>query len=85
MKYTVLWVPKAEQELARIWMEAKDRKAVTTAAHSIEFELRHDPNSKGESREFDRRILLVPPLGVLFKVRPEDRFIHVLSIWRFEI
>ena len=83
MKYTVLWVPKAEQELAAIWMKSTRRRKVTTAAHRIDQRLRRNPETAGESREQGRRILHESPLGVLFRVEPEDRIVHVLTVWRF--
>lgn len=36
MKYTVTWKPRVKEELARIWMEATDRTAVTAAADAID-------------------------------------------------
>jgi hypothetical protein len=83
MKYTVVWIPDAEQELAAIWMAAPDRNAVTAAAHIIDTLLREDPETRGESREHDRRVLLEAPLGVLFKVLPDDRLVRVLGVWHF--
>ena len=84
MRYTVIWVPDAEQELAAIWMAAGDRDAVTAAAHRIDQILRRYPDQKGESRPEGRRILLEPPLGVLFIVQPLDRIVYVLNVWQFD-
>jgi hypothetical protein len=36
MKYTVVWVPSAEQELAALWIAAADRREVTQAANDID-------------------------------------------------
>lgn len=84
MKYTVIWKPEAERRLATLWMDAANRSAVTEAANQIDEMLRRDPDDKGESRDRGRRVLTVPPLGVLFKVRPQDRIVYVLTVWRFE-
>jgi hypothetical protein len=84
MKYTVIWVPDAEQELAAIWMAAADPDAVTAAAHLIDQCLRRDPDTQGESRPEGRRILLKYPLGVLFIVKPLDRLVYVLNVWQFD-
>ena len=83
MNYTVVWIPPAEQELAAIWMDAPDRAAVTAAAHAIDSTLRTDPEKQGESRDEGRRILLHAPLGVLYKVLPEDCLVRVLVVWHF--
>jgi hypothetical protein len=36
MKFTVLWVPGAEQRLAELWLNASERDAITTASHVID-------------------------------------------------
>jgi len=84
MKHTVIWVPKAEQNLATLWMDAADRPIVTEAANEIDRRLRDDPGGAGESRSRGRRILLEPPLGVIFRVYAEDRIVRVLTVWRFQ-
>jgi hypothetical protein len=84
MKYTVIWVPDAEQELAAIWIAAADRDAVTAAAHQVDQDLRRDPDTQGESRPEGRRIVLEHPLGVLFTIQPQDRIVYVLTVWHFD-
>jgi len=84
MNFQVLWVSEAENELAAIWVAAPDRNAITSAAHVIDSVLRTNPEDAGESRDEERRILLESPLGVAFAVYPQDRTVHVLSVWRFE-
>ena len=65
-------------------MESTPRRKVTAAAHRIDQRLRRNPETAGESREQGRRILLEPPLGVLFRVEPDDLIVHVLTVWRFD-
>jgi plasmid stabilization system protein ParE len=84
MKYTVVWKPAAEQELASIWTNATDRQAVTAAAHRIDELLQRDPEQAGESRPSGIRILIVPPLAVRFKVDTQDRMVSVARVWRFK-
>jgi hypothetical protein len=43
MKYTVGWKPSAEQELARLWLSAPVRAAVTAAANRIDALLGSNP------------------------------------------
>ena len=38
-RYTVVWHDSTLDELAEIWVNARDRNAVTTAAHIIDVEL----------------------------------------------
>lgn len=82
MNFEVLWVTEAENELATIWTVSADRNAITAAAHIIDSVLRTDPEDAGESRDDDRRVFLEPPLGVVFAVSPQDRTVHVLSVWQ---
>lgn len=81
MKYTVLWKPSAEQRLAQIWLAAVDRRAITAASHRVDRQLANDPDQKGEPRPKGRRMLLEHPLGVVFKVEPDDRTVYVLTVW----
>jgi hypothetical protein len=84
MNFQVLWDPDAEEELAAIWLGARDRNAITAAAHRIDSSLRVNPEDAGESRAEQQRVLLEPPLGVTFEVSPEDRTVLVLTVWQFE-
>jgi hypothetical protein len=47
----------------------------------IEQVLSVDAHVQGESREDDRRILIVPPLGVIFRARPETGEVLILDAW----
>lgn len=80
MKYTVIWGHSAEQRLAKLWLETSDRQALSRAANEIDMKLKHDPIAEGESREADRRLLLVPPIAAYYRVVPDDRIVHVLTI-----
>jgi plasmid stabilization system protein ParE len=81
MKYTVLWKPAAEQELARIWSQASNRAAVTAAAAEIDRLLVSDPTQQGESRSGAMRVLFVEPVGIFFHVAGLDRIASVLRVW----
>lgn len=82
MKFTVIWTPTAEKDLAAAWVDrAQDRAAITRAASSIDTLLRHDPQLQGESRYDTVRILPIPPLGVDFDVNEQDRLVYVLTVW----
>jgi plasmid stabilization system protein ParE len=82
MRYTVVWVPSAEDDLAKIWMEATNRSAVASAADTIDGLLREDPHRQGESHYDGVRTLSVSPLGIDFEVRGEDRLVKVLAVWK---
>ncbi|HEV3449273.1 MAG TPA: hypothetical protein VG099_31850 [Gemmataceae bacterium] len=84
MRFSVNWLPDCEQELAHLWINAPDRQAVTQAAHILDERLRLDPLNAGESRPSGRRILFASPLGVVYRVIPDDMLVQVEHVWRFD-
>lgn len=85
MKFTVSWLRSAEMELTSLWLETKDRAALATAANEIDRLLRLCPLDVGESREKNRRMLLVSPLGVIYTVSADDRVVRVLHVWKYRV
>jgi len=83
VKYTVVFKPAAEEELADIWSNAPDRAAVTVAAHEIEIALQRDPVACGESRGKATRVLFHPPLVVQYRVSAADRTVLVVEVKRY--
>jgi hypothetical protein len=81
MRFTVLWTPAAEQNLAAVWLDADDRDAVTSAANTIDRLLAQDPESHGEARFDTVRTLTVAPLGVDYEVLEGDCIVYVLTVW----
>lgn len=78
--FFVGWSKLALDELANIWLDASgdERAAINSAVREIDTVLRIDPAAVGESRDGDRRVLIVPPLSVIFHVEPMDRAVHIL-------
>ena len=68
MRYTVVWKPEAERQLAELWMEAADPERLADAANLIDRELAVNPALVGEQRIGSIRIVFVSPLGVFFRV-----------------
>ena len=84
MKWTVVYLPEAEQELATLWLDPTSRADVSDASNRLDDLLRHNPNQAGESRQVeDQRILFATPLGVLFRVKPDDCLVEVIHVWKF--
>jgi hypothetical protein len=83
--FRVRWKQSALNELAALWMAAdsEERRAITAATHRIDQLLRGDPDNQGESRPGGRRILFVPPLGILFRVDAAQAVVRVLHVWRY--
>jgi hypothetical protein len=82
MRYTVTWTKAALNELADIYNNASDRRAVTDASNRIDRELRNDAHQKGHSLQGGRRFLRVPPLLVAFTFSQDDRMVSVLKVLR---
>ena len=80
MNYTVVWKPTAKTRLADVWMSAENRASVAVAANAIDRVLAASPNQVGESREGNTRILIEPPLAVVYDVSDDDRLVSVLSV-----
>jgi len=73
MKYTVTWKASVKHKLADIWVTAPERSSVTAAANSIDGLLQVNPQERGESRSGTVRMLIEPPLAVVYEVREDDR------------
>jgi hypothetical protein len=83
MDWNVVWLPDAEEELARCWLSSPDRQRLTFAADQIDKQLQRDPEDIGESRAEGRRILIVPPLTVTYRVRLDERVVSVIHVREF--
>ncbi len=80
----VVWLQDALNDLAEIWNQGDSalRREVTTAANAVDRLLRRDPFSLGESREAERRVMFVPPLGISCKVDQDNGMVLVVEVWR---
>ena len=81
MKYRVAWTSDAEADLARIWMQARNRRAVADAADRLDQSLSIDPMDIGESRAGGLRLAFASPLAIEFEVYEPDRTVLVLAVW----
>lgn len=80
MTFTLVWKRRALNQLAEIWLKSDQRENISTAASELERLLRHDPETQGESRQGNDRVIVVGPLVVLFEVQGDDRMIRILSV-----
>ena len=83
MKFMVFWTPSALKRLAELWNAGPDRAAIAAAANFIDKSLEYDPESQGESRGSNVRILIRAPLAVYCKVSPDDCNVTVFAVWRW--
>jgi hypothetical protein len=83
--FSVRWEETALNELADVWVRADAplRQAITQATTEIDRQLARDPYAESESRDADRRVLFVAPLGVTFRVEEDARTVSVLHVWTF--
>ena len=79
MRYTVVWLRSAEDELARIWMRAADQQAVQHAADQIDQVLRVSSRARGNDRKGLYQMTVLP-LRVVFAVSPDDCKVSVLQV-----
>lgn len=81
MNYDVVWLPAAEQELAAVWAASGRRNEVTRASAEIDRQLEAAAPTAGESRAAGRRILIVPPLGAIYRVIGQT--VLVSRVWEY--
>jgi hypothetical protein len=84
MRYTVIWKPEAERRLAELGMEAEEPERLANASNLIERELAANPAAVGEQRIGSIRVVVVPSLGMYFRLNSEDRQVSVLTVWSTE-
>ena len=83
MNYDVVWDVQAFRKLEQIWDQADDLGPAVDAFDEIERRLADDPEHQGESRPRGRRVLIIAPLGVLFRAQPRLKEVYVLDVWSF--
>ena len=77
MPYTVTASNEVHDQLAQIWIEAPDPKAVSAASNLIDHILRTAPLTWG-AVQGDQRVLTIDPLTVLYTVSPNDRLVEIV-------
>jgi mRNA-degrading endonuclease RelE of RelBE toxin-antitoxin system len=83
MRFTVLWTPTAERDLAELWLRSADREVIRSAADTLDSLLRVDPHLHGESRYESLRVVRAAPLGIDIEVDQDSRSVWVLRVWRY--
>jgi hypothetical protein len=86
MKYQVLWLNSALDDLTNVWTNAPTqlRLAITEAGNAIDTQLSNNPDEQGESRPHGRRIEFFPPLGVIYRVDIQHAAVAIVHVWRFQ-
>ena len=81
--YRVVWTDTARTELRAIWNSApaSDDPLLIWAVADIAFRLERNPESEGESRPQNTRVMFSRPLSVLFDI-PDTETVWIHSVWR---
>jgi hypothetical protein len=81
-RYTVVSTLEAEDDLALIWADDKDRSRISKAANDADRLLAENPlrDSVYLSEQLQRRD--IPPLRFYFEVREEDRLVVISNVAR---
>jgi len=82
MSYDIVWDVRAYKKLETIWSDTTPIGPAVDAFDEIERLLSRSPEQEGESRARGRRILIVAPLGVIFRVHERLQEVHVLDVWK---
>jgi hypothetical protein len=81
MRWTVLYRPSAQDQLAEAWLNSPDPQSVAEAADAIDRILASNPMEVGESRSGNSRIIMQQPLTVLYDVYPDDAVVEVFAVF----
>jgi hypothetical protein len=79
-RYTVIWPQQVQDQVAEIWLESTRREAVTSAMADIDRLLSTDPLEMSVELSEGLRLMIVPPLRILFAVREDDRIVEVARV-----
>jgi hypothetical protein len=82
MRWTVQWDPAAEDELARIWLRAADRGAVSAAQARADQLLSRDPLTNGRHLSEGLYQIDVPPLAISYTVDQARQLVVVTWVRR---
>jgi len=84
VKWTVTYLPPAENDLADIWLNVADREAVASVADEVDRILSRMPLEVGEARAGATRVVIQRPLTIIYEVFPDDLIVrvHAISYWR---
>jgi hypothetical protein len=80
MRYTVIWLPLALDDLLSLWIEGPNRQAISDAANRIESILGIDPILRGETLAGALRILIADPLQIAYRILDADRIVQIVGL-----
>jgi hypothetical protein len=80
--FRIHWPKSANRKLLRASAAADEPSltAILTAMADVEALLRNEPEFVGESRDLSKRLLVVEPLSVVYKIDHRRRVVRVLRV-----
>jgi hypothetical protein len=80
--YRIRWPKSVNRKLldASAKANAPNLTAILTAMSEVESILQNDPEFVGESRDADKRVLIVDPLFVTYKIDSRRRIVKILRV-----
>ena len=82
MKYQVEWTSAAEDDLVRIWLQARDRQYLREALDQFEHDCGDHPLALGESRHGGFRVVFNGSLKIWMEVNEEAKLVTICSVER---
>lgn len=78
--YRIRWRRAVSRKLLAASAEAESARLtdILAAMSNIESLLQNEPEFVGESRDRDKRLLIVEPLSVVYKIDHRRRIVHVV-------
>lgn len=80
MTWKVAWLERAVGDLAQIWMKSRSRELLQETISDLEDRLSTSPQTCGESRSSDRRVIFIDQIVVDFLVVDETTTALILRI-----
>ncbi len=63
MAFQVIWAPKAESQLMKLWLASRSRQRIREASDELERLLKCQALEMGESRDENLRIVFLDVIG----------------------
>jgi hypothetical protein len=80
-RFTLEWLPEAENDLARIWMNSSDPMSVNRAQIEIDRCLVNDPTYFGQDMSEGLWRIVIPPIAVCYTVDAVARHVKVSNVF----
>lgn len=79
MKWTVVWHPKALEDLADIWRRSHRKQLISNACDEIDARLINNPRQHGKLQR-NKLVLHVSPISISFEILEDDRLVRVVQV-----